>query len=124
MNRQQAKELLPVIQAFAEGKIVQFKNAFGNWTDCDGVLFNYPPKDYRIKPEPQYRPFKNAQECWEEMQKHQPFGWVKGSENNRLVISAIRDEGVCINGSQYWSYYDSMFNKYPFADDTPFGIKE
>nr|DAG91717.1 MAG TPA: hypothetical protein [Crassvirales sp.] len=124
MNRQQAKELLPIMQAFAEGKTIQFKNAFGNWINCDGVLFNYPPKDYRIKSEPKYRPFKDAEECWQEMLKHQPFGWLKSSENNRFIISAIRNEGICINGAQYYSYYDSVFNKYPFADDTPFGIKE
>lgn len=74
MNRQEAKELLPVIQAFAEGKTVQFKNSFEDWIDCDNIMFNWPPKDYRIKPEPKYRPFKNAEECWQEMQKHQPFG--------------------------------------------------
>lgn len=125
MNRQEAKELLPIIQAFAEGKIVQFKNAFGNWIDCcDGLLFNYPPKDYRIKPEPKYRPFANKYECWQEMLKHQPFGWVKSSENNYFVISAIRNEGICINGGQYWAYYNSVLNKYTFADGTPFGIKE
>ena len=28
MNRQQAKELLPVIQAFAEGKTIEFKKCF------------------------------------------------------------------------------------------------
>ena len=58
------------------------------------------------------------------MLKHQPFGWLKGSENNRFIISAIRDEGVCINGAQYCSYYDSIFNKYPFADGIPFGVEE
>lgn len=27
--------------------------------------------------EPSYRPFKNQEECWNEMLKHEPFGWVK-----------------------------------------------
>lgn len=44
-----------------------------DWTEikeigyCDNI-------EYRIKPEPKYRPFKDAKECWQEMQKHQPFG--------------------------------------------------
>lgn len=32
MNRQQAKELLPIMQAFAEGKIIQFRtNNISKW---------------------------------------------------------------------------------------------
>lgn len=131
MNREQAKELLPIMQAFAEGKIIQFKNAFGNWVDCcDGVLFNYPPKEYRIKPEPKYRPFKDKEECWNEMQKHQPFGWVKNkkvnddyyfidgvyySENFDCVVASMAGEAF---------NYKEMMDNYLFADGTPFGIKE
>lgn len=121
MNRKQAKELLPIIQAFAEGKIVQFKSAFGNWTDCDDVLFNYPPKDYRIKPEPQYRPFKNAQECWEEIQKHQPFGWVKYKEVTKSLITEVSSTCVKI-GKNY--YFQEAKEAFTFADGTPFGIKD
>ena len=35
MNRQQAKELLPIIQAFAEGKIIQSRRINGRWIDLD-----------------------------------------------------------------------------------------
>ena len=127
MNRQQAKELLPIIQAFAEGKQIEKRDVGSfncEWKETKLPAFNPAVSDYRIKPELKYRPFKDAEECWQEMQKHQPFGWVKGSENTSFIISAIRNEGVCINGNQYWSYYDFMFNHYPFADGTPFDIKE
>lgn len=126
MNRQQAKELLPIIQAFAEGKIVQFKNAFGNWVDCcDGALFNYPPKDYRIKPEPKYRPFNDAEECWQEMLKHQPFGWLKDDVVQLYNIINIKTTGITINnGISNCNYnFKNVFNL-TFADGTPFGIKE
>jgi hypothetical protein len=33
MNREQAKELLPIIQAFAEGKIIQSRRINGMWID-------------------------------------------------------------------------------------------
>lgn len=121
MNRQEAKELLPIIQAFAEGKTIEFKSAFGNWTDCNEVLFNYPPKDYRIKPEPTYRPFKNKEECWEEMQKHQPFGWVKYKENIILHVNELSLNCVLI-GKNY--YFKEAKEEFTFADGTPFGIKE
>lgn len=123
MNRKQAKELLPIIQAFAEGKIVQFKSAFGNWTDCDDVLFNYSPKDYRIKPEPKYRPFKDKEECWQEMLKHQPFGWVK-AYYGQFVITEIRDSKATIGRNDRLLDFDYIFSNYTFADGTPFGIKD
>ena len=78
MNRQQAKELLPIIQAYAEGKIIQIKAIDGIWYDDeDMVKFDSSPQNYRIKPELKYRPFANVEECWEEMKKHRPFGWIK-----------------------------------------------
>lgn len=86
MNRQQAKELIPILQAFTEGKIIQIrKHGEERYYDSTNsnlnfVLDNY---DYRIKAEPKYRPFANAEECWQEMQKHQPFGWLK---DKKMII--------------------------------------
>lgn len=113
MNRQEAKELLPVIQAFAEGKTVQFKNSFEDWIDCDNIMFNWPPKDYRIKPSPKYRPFANAEECWQEMQKHQPFGWVKTDEGYEQIWHVNKGDD-----------FNATLKTCTFADGTPFGIKE
>lgn len=128
MNREQAKELLPVIQALAEGKTVQFKNSFEDWIDCDNIMFNWPPKDYRIKPEPKYRPFKDAEECWQEMQKHEPFGWVKDKERGyKVTITRVNDDEntgfMAINGKSEWTL-EGLMDYYTFADGTPFGIKE
>lgn len=79
MTREQAKELLPIIQAFAEGKTIQVKGPDNRWYDYEGenckLKFDSRVQDYCIKPK--YRPFKNAEECWQEMQKHNPFGWIK-----------------------------------------------
>lgn len=128
MNRQEAKELLPVIQAFAEGKTVQFKNSFEDWIDCDNIMFNRPPKDYRIKPEPKYRPFKDAEECWAEMQKHQPFGWLYNKPNNQYYyITTLDNYGIVttpFDEVYYEKYTDFIKRKTTFADGTPFGIKE
>lgn len=54
------------------------------------------PQDYRIKPE--YRPFKDAKECFEEMQKHKPYGWVKDA-SQMYNITIIRDDGIIVNTS-------------------------
>lgn len=47
-----------------------------DWTEIKEIEF-WNNTEYRVKPEPEYRPFKDAKECWAEMQKHQPFGWTK-----------------------------------------------
>lgn len=82
MNRKQAKELLPIISAFAEGKTIQYYYIDAGWADIDpdgAADFSDNPSKYRIKPEHKYRPFSNKEECWQEMQKHQHFGWIKSN---------------------------------------------
>ena len=134
MTRKNAKELLPIIQAFAEGKSIQRINSLGEWSDVTGdVLFYCNPEDYRIKPEPEYRPFKTQEECWQEMMKHQPFGWLKSIRKQEKVhigrVFEVKDYvliTLSINGILYNINNDSsyFFNEYTFADGTPFGIKE
>lgn len=129
MNRQQAKNMLPIIQALAEGKHIQLKDIIGNWKDIDFINLELcNPNVYRIKPQPKYRPFKNAEECWQEMQKHQPFGWIKDKQDGSYVlITNVNDDedsgGMSINGNGGWNFGGLMDN-YTFADRTPFGIKE
>ena len=131
MTREKAKELLPIIQAFAEGKSMQRVNSLGVRSDVTGdVLFYCNPEDYRIKPEPEYRPFKAQEECWQEMMKHQPFGWLKSIRKQEKVhigrVFEVKDYVLITlsinedinNDSSYF------FNEYTFADGTPFGIKE
>ncbi len=133
MNRQQAKNMLPIIQALAEGKHIQLKDIIGNWKDIDFINLELcNPNVYRIKPQPKYRPFKNAEECWQEMQKHQPFGWVKGDcgYENISIIRTKSERPILINieicGEPYENSYNmsKMLKNYTFADGTPFGIKE
>lgn len=123
MNREQAKELLPIIQAFAEGKTVQYKIE-GEWIQTNVPSFNPYLWEYRIKPEPKYRPFANADECWQEMQKHESFGWVKHKTDNVYsFICKVEKDRCNFAVNVYWAF-DTIFEKYAFADGTPFGIKE
>ena len=126
MLRKEAKELLPIIQAFAEGKEIQYRNSFNEWIDIkknEGLSFIKTPLDYRIKPEPKYRPFKSQEECWNEMLKHQPFGWVKAYNGELFCIERVFDAGVTYKYAT-WSFKEYLENNYTFADGTPFGIKE
>lgn len=114
MIREQAAEFLPIIKAFAEGKTIQVLTYDNKWEDIDEPLFNVPPSNYRIKSEPKYRPFNNIEECWEEIQKHQPIGWIKTKIGiQKYCISEISE-------NYDWEY---RFKTYTFADGTPYGIK-
>lgn len=121
MTRKEAKELLPIIQAFAEGKTIEVRAGNDSWIKTDEVYGGRNNDyDYRIKPEPKYRPFKNAKECWQEMQKHQPFGWVKFKEIKSLITQVSH---LCVTiGKNY--YFKEANEIFTFADGTPFGIKE
>lgn len=128
MTREEAKQLLPIIQAFSEGKTIEQRCA-ESWVevdkDCD---FHFPANYYRIKPEPKYRPFKDVEECWQEMQKHQPFGWLKHKDDDELYyILKITDSRISmIDVCEEVAFYDynETFKQYTFADGAPFGVKE
>lgn len=135
MDRNQAKEFYPILQAFAECKVIECrtKPSFiegtdvpNDWTEMKEIEF-WEKTEYRIKTEPKYRPFKDAKECWAEMLKHQPFGWLKSQngEVNSLIIF-IDNEGLIIgdrnNGVMGFVTATDLF-KIKFADGTPFGVK-
>ena len=122
MNREQMKELLPIIQAFVDGKQIQFLRI--EWEDIDKLTDDLfiNPELYRIKPEPKYRPFANAEECWQEMQKHQPFGWVKTSHGYFNIIG-IKDDCINFGAKDNWLDYAYLFTNYKFVDGSVFGIK-
>lgn len=79
-----------------------------------------------------YRPFKDKNECWNEMLKHQPFGWVKSKDDGDFSLigyvqldSHFEDVMVTFAASEQLARSaTSLFEKYIFADGEPFGIKE
>lgn len=124
MNRKEVAELLPIIKAFSEGKEIEglYKGTKSPWFKIKDMNFN-EGIIFRIKPEVKYRPFKNAEECWQEMLKHQPFGWVKDGNGSAFVIEKVDsrsfvevyDEGTCT--------FKEVFEDFTFVDGTPFGVK-
>lgn len=130
MNRNQAKEFYPILQAFAEGRAIGCRtkpsavkgtSVPNDWTEIKEIGY-WDNIDYRIKPEPKYRPFKDAKECWQEMQKHQPFGWVKSTLFKDLaLVQRVTTLYVEIN-RDIIDYKDTL-EKFTFADCTPFGVK-
>lgn len=125
MNRNKSKQLLPIIKAYAEGKTIQSRCVKGDtslWYDEEDPSFD-EDFEYRIKPEQKYRPFANAEECWQEMLKHQPFGWVKSTLFKDLaLVQKVTTLYVEID-RDIIDYKDTL-EKFTFADGTPFGVKE
>ena len=131
MTREEAKELLPIMQAFTEGKTIEYRGYGGAWKVAQTPTWS-SHLCYRIKPEPKYRPFKTQEECWNEMLKHQPFGWAKSKKSGTFysigsvlwnkefddVFVTFACDGMLGRSSK------SMFEDFTFDDGTPFGIKE
>ena len=124
MNRKEAKELMPIIQAFAEGKEIESRCIKGDkslWYDDEDPSFDND-LEYRIKPESEYRPFNDAEECWAEMLKHEPFGWVKSTLFKDLaLVKRVTTLYVEIN-RDIIDYKDAL-EKFTFVDGLPFGVK-
>jgi hypothetical protein len=141
MKKEKIKQLMDVMQAYVNGKTIQYykvdlsfkiehpgePNFNNKWVDVDEEhLFRPDLYDYRIKPEPRNRSFKNAEECWQEMLKHQPFGWIKSkTDGHYSMVTVVYDaedmRSLAISGNHIWSLDETM-SDYTFADGAPFGI--
>ena len=129
MTQEKINEVIKVMSAYVNGKKIQYLNDDGRWVDTPNPLFDWSRWEYRIKSEPNYRPFKNAEECWQEMQKHHPFGWIKDKNDGHYSMVTKVDAApgdkkhIGINGGNIWTLSETMCD-YTFADGEPFGINE
>ena len=126
MTREDAKQLLPIIQAFAKGKDIEYrtKGFNENWKKVTQIPeLSFKSFEYRIKPEPKFRPFANAEECCQEMMKHQPFGWIRNKVNRAMIHISFALGGYVMLATENHGFSD-VFDKFEFIDGTPFGIKE
>ena len=132
MTREKAKELLPIVQAYAEGKEIEYRGLDGAWLDNDDMDFN-PNWTYRIKPEPKYRPFKDIDELiatWQKMMGYsakantRPLIWVKNKTSHltfaitgfgNIDTVFVADDRVDLS---------MVFSDYTFLDESPFGCIE
>ena len=128
ITRENAKELLPIVKALAEGKKIQDKiEGVTGWCDTDEINLEFEGKKilHRIKPEPKYRPFKNQAECWKAMYKQSNIGWLVNKDTktphhiNTICTDCLRLD----DGNTSVSFADA-FSYYEFPDGTPFGMKK
>lgn len=142
MNREEAKKAAEVMLAYANGEDVEIKRTVMGmsgtvkdiWVKFSGeAAFNFDNLEYRVKPKSKakYRPFKSFEECWQEMQKHQPFGWVKQKNYNGYVqVQYVMETDDVEDPVMVHFAPDEEFNGemsleyYAFVDGAPFGVKE
>lgn len=126
MTREETAERIKIMQAYVDGKRIQYAE------DDTDVCHNidepdwYSDYEYRIKPEPEYRPFKDADECWQEMLKHEPFGWIKcrGCYFNIVAVTDVYAYLSEADGSAILLASKNSYNDNTFVDGAPFGVKE
>ena len=135
MTREEVKKMLPALQAYADGKELQwsYKNwhdlgddDIKNWHDLgDDDIKNITCCSYRVKPNPKYRQFKNKEEFWNEVKKHKPMFWIqdRGGSNTQFQITRVDNDGFYSPSSGEVSFIDAALT-YEFMDGMPFGIKE
>ena len=127
MTREETRKAVKVMEAYANGKKIQYLDNNNKWIDIHNPSFDWYDYAYRIKPEPKYRPFKTQEECWNEMLNHHPFGSLKSKDNDYFCLVGSVNKNVTITlaiepGTDYSCNY--LFEHYIFSDGTPFGIKE
>lgn len=136
MDRNQAKEFYPILQAYAEGRVIECRtkpsalkgtDIPNDWTEMKEIEY-WNNIEYRIKPDSKakakYRPFANGEECMKEMRKHEPFCLVINKSNDReynIQSIFIKNDILYIRGSYVGLV--RAFNDYTFADGTTFGVK-
>ena len=122
MTREETKKRIKVMQAFVDGIDVEVLNT-DKWELVSNPSWS-PATKYRIKPGPSYRPFESAQECIEEMRRHEPFGWVKYKPGFGDKCSAITEVSISsIRIGVTWFCTKEMFQYITFLDGSQFGIK-
>lgn len=123
MTTEETRKAVEVMEAYANGKKIQYLNGIDGWVDTSLPLFNWAKHIYRVKPEPKCRPFKSQEECWNEMHKHPDFGWVAAQDSKVIYhINIVGDGYIHIDGSSV--VFSTAYSEYEFLDGTPFGVME
>ena len=132
MTREEARTAAEVMLAYANGEEIEIAYSNSSYQTVTSPKFNWGKVEYRVKPKPTYRPFKDKEECWKEMNKHHPFGWVKSKDKGYFHLiglvqfaSELEDVMITFATSENLARSSrSIYENYIFADGTPFGIKE
>lgn len=118
------EEMIAIMRAFADGKKVQSRILISDtWSDTSDPIWDWHHSDYRIKPEPELRPYKNAEEFFEAQTKHGPFMYDCITTHFIMPVEASND-GVWFYESIIITEWSELIKTHKWKDGTPCGIKE
>ena len=122
MTKEEAKYLSDVLKAYSEGKEIEHLITDGVWECiCEDPTFTEGPMHYRIKPEPKYRPYANAEEFLKAQKEHGPsIRLGKGNKSYHLPTD-IDDCGIK-RGGNLWYFTDIIVDCW--QDGSPCGMPE
>lgn len=117
MDREQLKKHWEVIQAFKEGKSIQYSTIKGSWNDTNSPNFDIST-NYRIKPSPEYVPFD-----FNDAEKLIGKIITTASKAEFHLITSVEPTGVRFNKGHY--HFIVLLDDYQFLDGSPCGkLKE
>lgn len=116
------KEMTEVMLAYERGE--QIENHYhGGWILCEEPKWNWGYVDYRVKPNPEFRPFKSVEEFLEAQKEHGIE--VKNILTNTVYNVFINFKGEILMKDKYsFTFIDNvceMFGHFTFLDGTPCG---
>lgn len=116
------EEMIAVMTAYAKGKKIEFRDGYSTtksgWRDNCTPRWDWANCDYRVTPEPKYRPYKDAEECFADVKKH--GGWIDGvmCDHHKAMITYISNHCVYtsarITGR---TEFEDLLNNFHWADD-------
>lgn len=110
------------MQAYAEGKTIEVLDKFtGKWEERPEPKFDGDPENYRVKKEQEYRPFKDGDECFDEMHKHPDFGYVKRNHVHLSVWDIYSDAIHTSEDCDEALFFEDALKELTFTDGKPFG---
>ena len=126
MNREETKEAIKVMQAFVDGKEIESRAIdTQDWKICEHPQWDFWGNNYRIKKEPTYRPYANAEEFFADVLKH--GGWIISGGNQYRQITGIGygcyPDIVKMNSCN-WMKFGELFEAVWADDGSPGGVKE
>lgn len=115
------EEIIAVVTAHKEGKTIEVTSKSKlYWEISESPCWNFDLWNYRVKPEPHYRPFKDAEEVMDAIKEH--GSWViRITTGEYSQIQSFTDTNVL---ATVYKSFDWALGCLKFADGTPFGKLE
>ena len=117
MNRKEAKEFLPIMQAYIEGRDIEVNIGTlekPNWKEVKDADLLFHSRYYRIKPEVKLVPFTLEDNLLGKVVR------TKGTSNKSLIIGLMKS-GVYCGTKTMETKYSEFIIQYEFEDGSPCG---